>query len=277
MTYPKGIMLYSDHKGTIVIPPGVDFVVAVAANKMIAEPQFNNHVQQAADANIPCIAMFDVDPDYFGKQFSLANPLWPTQDNDPYIRILDKLFLSPAKTLYTIHGIMLDIRTKGVAAPWVTATAQHYTAYLTDRYKLPVYILTDSNVLVDYPESNGAVQVYLEGVKNLCTHTPAPTETSDDLIPPPAKIAKPRPNWNGVKIWWYGTKGFSFLPGAAGAAPIMEYRSSVSGMHNDLHFTPRQVTNPTPPTTGEAMPSANGMGILELINAKLDYIIKKLG
>ena len=99
MAYAKGMMLYSDHTkttGLLEIPKGIDFVVAVAMNQMIAEKGFNKHVQEAFNAGIPCIAMFDIKPEPYSLNFSLpekefGSP-WPSADTDPYIRTLDKMF-----------------------------------------------------------------------------------------------------------------------------------------------------------------------------------------
>lgn len=243
MAYAKGIMLYSEHtkdSGHLEIPKGIDFVVAVAMNQMIAEKGFNKHVQEAYNAGIPCIAMLDVKPEPYSLNFSLperefGSP-WPSTDTDPYIRTLDKMFLNPNKTVIGgLDGIMIDIRgmTKDNSS-WITRIAKHLRWMFETRYAgLPVYILTST-------DKWSPAEVFLSTEKMLSTYSPCQMIGDGSIILNPVSGAKPSPNWIGVKFWWYGAQRFEFLRGTASmSAPVFQYRSTKDALHRELNYVER--------------------------------------
>ena len=248
MAYAKGIMLYSEHtkdSGYLEIPKGIDFVVAVAMNQMIAEKGFNKHVQEAYNAGLPCIAMLDVKIEPYSLNFSLperefGSP-WPSMDTDPYIRTLDKMFLNPNKTVIGgLDGIMIDMRNiKTDNASWVTRVVKHLKWMFEQRYLgLPVYVLTAS-------DKWQPAEVFLSTEKMLSTYSPCQMIGDGSIILNPVSGAKPSPNWLGVKFWWYGAQRFEFLRGTASmSAPVFQYRSTKDVLHRELNYVPPIVEEP---------------------------------
>jgi hypothetical protein len=239
MAYSKGIMLYSDHarsdKSFLKIPKGIDFIVAVALDELTSEKGFTSHVQEAHNANIPLIAKVDIDIDIYAHAFSMANPIWPSIDNDPHMKILEPLFENTI-----VHAVMLDIRYDSAAAGWVSFAGEHVANMIKEKYNLPIYFLTDSNVLVKYPDENSNPQYFLSLQKMLCTHHAVPTVKTTDLILEPT--GKPSPNWNGIKFWWFGSQKFDFITDTKSSfAPILQYRSTKEALYNELGFVPRTI------------------------------------
>lgn len=247
MAYAKGIMLYSEHTketGLLEIPKGIDFVIAVAMNQMVAEKGFNKHVQEAYNAGIPCIAMLDIKPEPYSLNFSLperefGSP-WPSADTDPYIRTLDKMFLNPNKTVIGgLDGIMIDMR--GINkdnSSWITRIAKHLRWMFETRYAgLPVYILTSV-------DKWSPAEVFLSTEKMLSTYSHCGMIGDGSIILNPVSGAKPSPNWNGVKFWWYGSQRFEFLRGTASmSAPVFQYRNTKDALHRELNFVERLIDN----------------------------------
>jgi len=255
MTYPKGLMLYEEHINTngnyLTIPKGVDFLVLPALVKNAAVAGFNIHVQEAYNAYIPCIAMVDLDPSVYSVNSTLDSDAFPDIDKDPYIKILDKLFLTPAKTsIYAIHGIMIDMRYSDTSNTegWITASAKNLRDLCKERYfDIPVFILTDENVLTLYPNSSGDPQVFLSTQKKLCTYCLADSliTNEDELIKDPT--GSPSPNWMGIKYWWYGSQTFDFLSGTSETnAPIFEFcGGTLEEMYSMLNYTRVKVETDT--------------------------------
>lgn len=241
-------MLYGDHtkdSGYLEIPEGIDFVIAVAMNQMIIEKGFNKHVQEAYNAGLPCIAMLDIKLEPYSLNFSLpekefGSP-WPSIDSDPYIKILDRIFLAPSgKVFGGISGIMIDMRNvKSDNASWVTRTVKHLKWMFEQRYLgLPIYVLTAS-------DKWSPVEVFLSTEKMLSTYSPCGMITDGSIILNPVNSAKPSPNWIGIKFWWYGSQTFEFLRGTASmAAPVLQYRSTKDALHRELNFVPPIVEEP---------------------------------
>jgi len=165
----------------------------------------------------------------------MANPLWPSIDNDPHMKILKPLF---EHTI--VHAVMLDIRQDGSAGEWISFAGEHVASMIKEKYNLPVYFLTDSNVLVKYPDGNSNPQYFLSLQKMLCTQHAVPTIKTADLILEPT--GKPSPNWNGIKFWWFGNQKFDFIIDTKSSfAPILQYRSTKEALYNELRFIPRTI------------------------------------
>jgi hypothetical protein len=233
-------MLYSEHTketGLLEIPKGIDFVIAVAMNQMVAEKGFNKHVQEAYNAGIPCIAMLDVKIEPYSLSFSLpekefGNP-WPSIEIDPYIRTLDKMFLAPNGKIYGgIDGIMIDMRNiQSGNSTWVTRVVKHLKWMFEQQYVgLPIYVLTAS-------DKWSPAEVFLSTEPMLSTYAPCGMITDGSIILNPVNSGKPSPNWNGVKFWWYGSQRFEFLRGTASmSAPVFQYRNTKDALHRELNF-----------------------------------------
>ena len=278
MSLPKGIMLYSEHYHP-VIPKGVDFIVAVALSDGKAENGFKDHVQEAYDANVPCVALVQIDPTPYLALFGLAAQAWPAPENDPHIKILDTLFFAPGKkSLYAIHGVILDVRNikDGVTPDWMAATAQHLAAVISARYfGITVYVLTDYSVMQRYPDASFNPQVYLSTVPRLCTYDPVDTFDipAGDMIPSPGTNEKPIPNWNGIKFWWFSSLAFTFLDGKK--APVLQYRAgNLNILYHELNFTPRAIDETEEIPTEETTPT--GSDYEAQVLSRLDTIIELL-
>ena len=253
MTYPKGIMLYSDHVKTseyLNIPKEIDFIVAVALSDMKAEYGFHKHVKEAYDANIPCLALINVDFSVYIGMFSLGNPLWnePTF-KDPYLKILNPLILNSDQLMVRdgINGIIINLRgydKKKVPGVWVSGTAKHLKEIFQDKYfGIPIYYLTDAGVTKEYP--SGDPCVFFSTEKMLSTYSAASSLTKGSGLVLEG-LGKPIPNWIGIKFWWYGSQIFDFLNGCTSkVAPIMEYRASLSSLYREIGFVPREIPEET--------------------------------
>lgn len=268
--FAKGVMLYSAHLkpdgSKLTIPAGIDFAVAVAVgDELKAEAGFNKHVQEAYDANIPCLALVKIDPRVYMRLFGLDQASFPAI-NDPYGKILDKLFLSPAGSLYAIHGIILDIRVDDItiSGGWIAATAMHIKELCKDKYKVPVYLLTEEKVITQYPVATADPQVFLAGQRHLCTvDKNGQKNTAGKTVDDP--LGSPAPNWNGIHFWWFGTQTFAFLNGAkTNLAPVWQYQNSIVNLHGALGYVPKITVPATDaPETDEE--------ILKKIGFDVDY------
>lgn len=249
MSYSKGLMLYSDHinadKSYLSIPDGADFIIAVAMSELSSEAGFNKHVQEAYNANIPCLAMVQMYPLSFSKQFSLADPLWKDGSTDEYCIVLDKLFgYSGGTVKYAVSGIVLDARYNSefsVSESWVAEMTQHYKGLFSTRYNLPIYVLTCEEDYNNF-SSDGGLQTFLSNQTMLSSYTVATSTTleNDELIKTPS--GKPIPNYNGIKFWWYGSQSFDFLSGTTSLyAPIVQYRGTKESLYSELSYEPREV------------------------------------
>ena len=280
MAYAKGIMLYSEHTketGLLEIPKGIDFVIAVAMNQMVAEKGFNKHVQEAYNAGIPCIAMLDIKVDPYSLNFSLperefGNP-WPSMDTDPYIRTLDKMFLNPNKTIIGgLDGIMIDMRDiKSDNSAWVTRVVKHLKWMFEQRYLgLPIYVLTAS-------DKWSPAEVFLSTEKMLSTYSPCGMITDGSIILNPVNSAKPSPNWIGVKFWWYGSQRFEFLRGTTSmSAPVFQYRNTKDALYRELNYVERLIDNDVPeipdiPEVNPEIPEYNSEDLVR-VEGKLDAL-----
>jgi hypothetical protein len=283
--FPKGVMLYNLHANKdgsyLTIPSGVDFVVAVALSDMKAELYFNKHVQEAYNANIPCLAQIKINPKVYSDMFGLEDAVFPKADNDPYIKILDPLFLTPSRTsMYAIHGIILDIRVgdDNNTGNWIVAAAENVKNLCKERYfGIPIFILTDDKILKLYPNSNENPQVFLSTFKKLCTYSFSVTNNPDNnLIPNP--INSPIPNWNNINFWWFGAKKFDFLSNTEYSyAPVLQYCKTKTELYQVLNFTPKPT--PSDPSSGEEPDSPSGEETnddFDIINNKLDSIETKI-
>jgi len=162
-------MLYSDHVktggGFLEIPSGVEFVVAVASDGLVSEKGFTAHVQEAYNRDIPLIAKLDVNIDIYGKDFSMANPLWPSFANDPHMKILKPFF-----DVCRIHAVMLDIRNSVGSEVWIPFVTKHLRELILNNFSVPVYILGDNELTTKYPA--GAMDAFLSIEKMFCTYFP---------------------------------------------------------------------------------------------------------
>lgn len=286
--YPKGLMLYESHKNSdgslLTIPKDFDFVIAAALSDMKEVKEFNNHVQEAYNADIPCVAYVKADLNVYMKKFSLANPLWPDINSDPYIKILDKLFLSPSKTsMYAIHGILLDVRTQNTngTGAWIAAVSKHLRELFQKRYfGVPVYIMTEERVLTLFPNNNADPQVFFANENFLSTVS---ISVTDDTGEP---ISSPKPNWKGIKFWWYSSQKLDFLSKTDySRAPIFQYRGGdKEKLYKELGFikknpddTPsddENQTEPEPTPKDEISPELREEIIAEL--SKVEDILRKI-
>lgn len=261
-TLPKGFMASSETPTCVVT--GVDFEIVVAFWEGKAEPLFNRHMQEAYDANngagIPCIALVQVDASPYLELVSLNNPQWPSPERDPYLKVLDPLFLVPAKTsTYKFHAIMLDVREMsqpGVTPDWACAVAQHLSEIFKEHYfGKPIYILTDESVMQEFPDASKNPQVFLSKQTMLCTHS---------------VTEKPYPNWGNMKFWWRGSQLFDFLDKIR--VPVFQYQGTLAMMYKELSFTPKAVaTEPISEIPVQTAPSKNEQ-VIALLQQAIDVL-----
>ena len=273
-------MLYSDHVktggGFLEIPSGVEFVVAVASDGLVSEKGFTAHVQEAYNRDIPLIAKLDVNIDIYGKDFSMANPLWPSFANDPHMKILKPFF-----DVCRIHAVMLDIRNSVGSEVWIPFVTKHLRELILNNFSVPVYILGDNELTTKYPA--GAMDAFLSIEKMFCTYFPTASVNNGDTILEPN--GSPKPNWNGVKFWWFGSQKFDFLSGTKSSyAPVLQYRSSKDILYKELGFVARNVvvvdggnTEVPPPLDGgdeegENYSSADIARIEEKLDDLIEYV-----
>jgi hypothetical protein len=279
----SGIMLYSDHvlnkNSFLSIPFGIDFVISVAINdKLTEELGFSQHMQEAYNADIPNIALVNVNPKPYMNMFSLGDQHWPLAKDDPYMKILDKLFIMPdGVSKYAVHAVMLQINPVDSTIPgnWYTATLDNLKKMIVAKYKIPVYIMVKSDIISLYPDASQDPQVYLSNQTMLCTYSPATLSTAVGPVSPPAS-GSPSPNWKGIKFWWYGSQSFDFLSKVYSSyAPILQYQGTVNALNKELGFIPYSANTPSVPT-----PTVDNSDALARIEGKIDaltaYIMKHI-
>ena len=137
---------------------------------LIAEigESFTANVQSAYDAKIPCILFAPNKVLKWHVDFGLNNPNWPTAEQEPLIKDLDR-YIMMGDVKREIHGIMLDCEyvTDEFKSPltvnWWYERAKWMLDMIWNRYRLPIYLYMNKDPVTEYN-----VQPDIELVYKLC-------------------------------------------------------------------------------------------------------------
>lgn len=262
-TNPKGIMLWSAHKGvTAASLANYDFVVSVGWDGSTRNPEFTNHCQAAYEAKKPFIML--VKPylkDYPGMgSGGVETPgdftHFPSLDKDMNFLQMDKdVFMGAVGgSKRKINAVIVDMSdtasdTGIIPSAWYVQICKYLVDGIFRRYSLPWFELFSSTLLAEYPNNND-IAVYLTG-DNVGTSVKyiVPTITSGSFPLPVASPNAKIPYSSKWYYWWYSTFTAS---GITPAVATMIYNAKTKAeLYAVIGFTDSAIIAPTPTPTPE--------------------------
>jgi hypothetical protein len=117
---------------------GKQFLIAKAEDPVIFTQTW---VNLAYAHHIPCVLFYEPDISLY-LEMTMDPARWPAPDNDPTLKVIDRLLGTPRRA---VHAIMLGITNARYTPNWLITFGQHILDKAWQRYRLPLYLYMDSN------------------------------------------------------------------------------------------------------------------------------------
>lgn len=306
--YPKGAMVTNHAVDPAKL--GGDFFVARIGKGLAKNEKFHKHVQDASDAKLPLIAVYDNDPRVMLTQYESHNPdKWHAEiEQNHVITEILKPMIQSGGVNRRIHGLIITMN--DIIEPngnqtdpnWIVDTALAVAFGVWKLFNLPVFFSIDPDVakkiphgpkdrfttflngLIAYdPESETGTPGVMEGI---ATYLNAPVATSGTWanVPAPADsfaetLSKTRMesglgNAPRTSFWCYSA-GAVTMPGMTSVHPMYMYMGSKARLYKELAYTPES-SAPTTPTIPPATPDPTlpGTGLVRV--ERMDELVAAL-
>ena len=155
------IQLDDRHSKTDIPGGKVDAVIVDFGRGTARALKHTQHMESAQAAGVPCLGLYEIDPE-LAREWDFDNEeRWPVGLEDPHIKILDRQIYSGGQPRY-VHGIILYfkkyIQSDGTktTAGWQFMLMQHYvkTVYQYFKGKLQIYLMVAKDLVDQYPGDN---------------------------------------------------------------------------------------------------------------------------
>lgn len=270
-----------------------DAVIAFAVDgwKYLSD-YFAQNVQVAADANKPCIAWVEFDPEVYG---GINKGAYPDPEDDELFVAIDRalfnggVYRENKAGMRSIDGIMIDMSDNVLdggsvlTGTWVAEHITHVVTTAWNRYKLPIWLYF-SKATFDYYKNDAIAKPSLEAVIDnygICFHDGSVVRVNGY----PASDESP---WTNIPF--SGKQGWNFWGiGYVNNLYTFVYNGYPSKLYDDIGFVPAETepetpTDPEDPETPSTPGTVDNTAVLAQIaiaNAKLDqllntkYVLKK--
>jgi len=252
----------------------IDFIVARGVDgtnvnkKLWLNPRIGENVTLADNLGVPLVMLFAFSVDDYIE--NAPEKLPDFDEKDRHVSLLDQaIFIGSTKIKRKISAIIIEA-TSLIASDGRVMTETNYKNYLAffvsgiwNRYKIPVYIYADNEIMKKYWGKFDVMNGYLSGFDGMCSFsslTPGalPTTISVDNIPVPNDYYKVSYICNAPYIHFtkyastaYILKEIRDASGNSIKVPLWQYFKPKATLFNTLGFIPNVATPIVTPTTPE--------------------------